>query len=295
MAAAQLERQAAVLSGPLPPLLVAAERVAATVAQGVHGRRRVGVGESFWQFRRYQPGDPIQRIDWRQTAKAQAVFVRELEWEASQSIWLWRDASAGMGYRSDPKLPTKRERAELLLAALASLLSRAGERVALLGTGQRPSASRFGLARMVDQVVRDQAGPPLPPPVPLPRHAEVVLLGDFLSPLPEIDRTIELLVARGVRGHLLQVLDPAENTLPFAGRVRFAGFANERETLVPRVERIRDRYRERLAAHQEGLATLTRAVGWSFSRHSTDRPATAALLALYAVLGGEGVLGLGSA
>ena len=84
----------------LPPLLVAAERVAATVAQGVHGRRRVGQGETFWQFRQYQPGDAASRIDWRESAKSQRLYVRETEWEAAQSVWLWRDASASMDYTS---------------------------------------------------------------------------------------------------------------------------------------------------------------------------------------------------
>ncbi len=49
----RLRQRAEALAATLPPLLVAAERVAATVAQGVHGRRRAGMGESFWQFRRY--------------------------------------------------------------------------------------------------------------------------------------------------------------------------------------------------------------------------------------------------
>ncbi|MEN8196305.1 MAG: DUF58 domain-containing protein, partial [Pseudomonadota bacterium] len=121
------------LGSALPPLLVEAERVAQTVAQGVHGRRRVGQGETFWQFRRYQPGDPTTAIDWRQTAKSQAVFVRETEWEAAQSVWLWRDSSPSMDYASGAELPPKQERAELLLLAAAALLVRGGERVALLG------------------------------------------------------------------------------------------------------------------------------------------------------------------
>src|SRR5207248_1460060 len=108
----------------LPPLLVAAERVAVTVAQGVHGRRRVGQGETFWQFRQYEPGDAAARIDWRESAKSQRLYVRETEWEAAQSVWLWRDASSSMdytsaGYITGAAWPKKRERAELILVALA--------------------------------------------------------------------------------------------------------------------------------------------------------------------------------
>src|SRR3546814_6131026 len=81
-----LRHRAEQLAATLPPLLVAAERVAATVAQGVHGRRRVGQGETFWQYRHYDFGDQPQSIDWRQSAKSDMVFVRQMEWEAAQSV-----------------------------------------------------------------------------------------------------------------------------------------------------------------------------------------------------------------
>ncbi len=129
----------------LPPLLVAAERIAANVDQGVHGRRRVGQGETFWQFRQYMPGDAAGRIDWRKSAKSQRLYVRETEWEAAQSVWLWRDASASMdytsaGYVAGADWPAKRDRAELLLVALASLLG--ARRRAALPLRQRHGAGR---------------------------------------------------------------------------------------------------------------------------------------------------------
>src|SRR3990167_11377285 len=95
---ADVRHRAEALAAGLPPLLVAAERVAATVSMGVHGRRRVGQGETFWQFRRYEFGDSTQLIDWRQSAKSQPVYVRETEWEAGQSGWLLRDGSPPMDY-----------------------------------------------------------------------------------------------------------------------------------------------------------------------------------------------------
>src|ERR1700761_8551982 len=138
-----LPRQAEALGARLPPLLVAAERVAATVAQGVHGRRRVGQGDSFWQFRRFVAGDPIARIDWRQSAKSgrpvpEGWFIRETEWEAAQTVCLWRDVSPSMRWHSRGMAIEKRERADLLLLALASLLLRGGERVLLMREGVRP-------------------------------------------------------------------------------------------------------------------------------------------------------------
>ena len=287
-------QRAEALVSTVPPLLVAAERVAATVAQGVHGRRRVGTGESFWQFRQYQQGDSIQRIDWRQTAKTETVFIRELEWEAAQTLWLWRDASPSMDYRSHRELPTKRERAEILLLALAILLSRGGERMALLGGGHLPTTGQVAVNRIL-QSFDSAGGKPgsdsdgLPGSENIPRHGELVMIGDLLSPLDSIDKMVGRYVNRGVRGHMLQILDTAEATLPFGGRVRFAGFEGERETLVPRVESIREAYLDRLTAQQDGLRALCRSAGWTFATHHTDKPPQTALLSLYAALSHEPV------
>ena len=283
-------RRAEALGARLPPLLVAAERVAATVAQGVHGRRRVGQGDSFWQFRRFVAGDPIARIDWRQSAKSgrpvpDGWFIRETEWEAAQTVCLWRDASASMHWRSRGASVEKHERAALLLLALASLLLRGGERVTMIAPGARSISGRVGLDRLAEALMGsadDDAG--LPPRVPLPRHARVVLFGDFLSPLDEIQATVGRLAAVPVSGHLLQVLDPAEADLPYTGRIRFRGLEREGDTLIPRVEGVRDEYGRRMKAQQEGLAAICAAAGFGFAIHRTDHSPEAALLGLYTAL-----------
>jgi uncharacterized protein (DUF58 family) len=265
--------------------MVAAERVAATVAQGVHGRRRVGQGDSFWQFRPFVAGDTMTRIDWRQSAKSDRSFVRETEWEAAQTVCLWRDGSASMRWRSGPALPEKREQADLLLLALAALLLRGGERVVMVEPGARPVWGGAGLERLAVMLEQDApAESGLPPAVDLPRHARLVLFGDFLSPLEQIHAAIGRLAAIPVSGHILQVLDPAEALLPYTGRVRFFGLERETDTLLPRVESVRDEYAKRLAAHQQGLAAICSAAGFTFSVHQTDAGPETALLGLYAAL-----------
>ena len=285
---AGLRQQAEQLAATLPPLLVAAERVAATVAQGVHGRRRVGQGESFWQFRQYQPGDEVRAIDWRATAKTERVFVREHEWEAAQSVWLWPDASPSMHYASAGAPVAKVERATLLTLALAALLLRSGEFVGLLGVDRVPTSGRAALARLAASLhARAGAGPSLPPAEPLPRYARVVLIGDFLSPVADIEECVRHFAANAVDGHLLQLLDPAEEDLPFTGRTRFEGLEGEPSYLVSRAETLRQAYGARLAAHHEDLLTLSRGVGWTLARHRTDRAPETALLALYQALAGK--------
>lgn len=282
---ASVRHAAEAAAAVLPPLLVAAERIAATVAQGVHGRRRVGQGDSFWQFRRYQPGDPAQSIDWRQSAKSQHAFIRENEWEAAQSVWLWRDGSASMNYRSDRSLPDKLERANVLTLALASLLVRGGERIALLGGGGRPAGGRASLNRLANQLLgEDRREDSLPGIEPLPRFSNLVMIGDFLSPPEEVDRLVRDFAGGGAKGHLLQVLDPAEEGLPFRGRIQFEGMEGEGAALIGRVEMVREEYVGLMHRHREALTDITRSVGWTFSSYHTDRPPQAALLALYGAL-----------
>lgn len=281
----ELQTQAARASGDLPPLLLAAERVASTVAQGVHGRRRVGQGETFWQFRRYESGDPASAIDWRQSAKSRHLFVRETEWEAAQSCWLWRDGSPSMRYSSQRTLPTKAERADLLLLATAMLLMRAGERFTLLGSELRAATGRIAYDRLADQVIRDtEASGSLPPYRPLPRFAQVVLFGDFLSPPDEIRERVSAFAARGVNGLFLQIVDPAERELPFRGRIRFEGFEAEGDTVLGKVQSARAAYRSKFATHCEALRDIARRTGWVYLQHATDHSPESALLALYTAL-----------
>ena len=99
----------------------------------LHGRRRAGPGETFWQFRQFQASDTLRQIDWRRSASSDHLYVREREWEAAHTVWLWPDLSQSMNFRSHLAPTTKRDRAVLLMLAAAELLVRGGERVAMLG------------------------------------------------------------------------------------------------------------------------------------------------------------------
>jgi uncharacterized protein (DUF58 family) len=283
------------LAGTLPALMVAADRVAATVIQGVHGRRRVGQGDSFWQYRTYRDGDSASQIDWRQSARSRHLFVRETEWEAAASVWLWRDASPSMQYASLRGIDTKAVRAELLILALASLLTDASERVAVLGSGMRPISGRLAVRRVAETLLDESRNtsrtlPSLPPLVPLPAHGTIVLVSDWLDPLDKIEAVVRHYASAGVRGHLVQVLDPAEEDLPFNGHVKFEGLEAEGQHTIRRVEAVRQAYGARLAAQKEGLQRLARPANWTVHLHRTDRPPQTALLSLYLAMADLGRL-----
>ena len=277
-------------AGALPPLLVAAERLASTVALGVHGRRKAGMGETFWQFRRYRAEDPASAIDWRQSAKSQHLFVREREWEAAEAVWFWRDGSAGMRFSSSAEIESKADRASLLSLALCSLLVRGGERIALLGEGRLPSSGRATLNRIGHSLTDDLADLALPPDARMTRNGHFVWLSDFLSPFGEIEKVLRRLASNGLHAHLVHIVDPAEEDFPFTGRTRFETVDGRLREIFGRAENVRGEYRARFKAHSESISDLARRLGFSYLMHRTDHRPELALIALYAALGGPRAL-----
>jgi uncharacterized protein (DUF58 family) len=273
------------LAASLPPLLVRAERLASAVSLGVHGRRKAGIGQSFWQFHRYRLGDASSAIDWRQSARSDHLYVREREWEAAQSVWLWRDGSPTMRFSSGGD--SKIDRASLLALALAVLLVRGGERVALFGEHEAPSASRAAYRRMgyalCERAPKDDA---IPPELPLPQKAQFVWFGDFLAPIDAIEAALRRLTASQAGGRLVHIIDPAEEDFPYLGRTRFEASQGEQSRILGRAESVRGAYRARFKAHGEALTALARRFGWNYLAHRTDRAPQAALVALYADLSG---------
>ena len=138
----------------LPGLVAAAREVASSVLHGVHGRRRAGEGENFWQFRPFVAGEAAGRIDWRRSAKDERLYVREREWEAAHTVFIWIDRSASMWFASSLALQPKIDRALVLGLAAADLLVRGGERPGLLGL-----TPALAVRNIVERFAASFAGP----------------------------------------------------------------------------------------------------------------------------------------
>jgi uncharacterized protein (DUF58 family) len=279
----KLEGEAQSLAARLPELLLEALRVANTVAHGIHGRRRPGTGETFWQFRQFQGSDPATVIDWRRSASSDTLYVREREWEASHTFWLWPDLSPSMAFRSHLSTVSKHDRALVLALASAEMLVRAGERIALLGLTP-PMASRKATSRMAEALAASArsgvASESLPPKARLSRFSSAILFGDFLDPPEAIARRLNEMAENDVQGHLVQVLDPAEEALAYEGRMEFRSPEGGERWIADRVESLRGEYQKRLTEHRARIEEAARRIGWSFLVHHTDRPAAEPLLSL---------------
>jgi uncharacterized protein (DUF58 family) len=284
-AAQHASGEARTLAESMPRLILEARRIAATVIHGLHGRRRAGPGENFWQYRRFVSGEPARRVDWRRSARDEHLYVREQEWEAAHTVWIWADRSPSMLFTSQLAKESKLDRTLVIAFALAEVLVHAGERVGMPGL-MRPTGSRNVLEKMANAIVHDVTERASLPPTFAPSSlAEVVVVSDFWSPIADLRKTLAQLSSSGAHGHTVQVVDPAEETFPYSGRVEFIEPEGGGSITTGRAETWKTEYVARVANHRAAIRAETSKLGWSFAIHRTDRPATELLLALHARMG----------
>lgn len=249
------------LAGDLEGVLLDARRLAAS-APGVHGRRRAGQGEAFWQYRDHRAEDGARLVDWRRSARGDRYFVREREREAAQTAWLWLDRDAGFSWRGHENRPNKSYRALVLMLALGVALTRTGERIGALGYPSRAGANA------VDHVATDLLGPAHD--APPPPHSFVIFASDFYAPIETWRARLQAAAQSGAHGVLLGISDPDEEAFPFSGRTLFRAPGGQTETIIGRAESAREIYRHRLQAQREDIRTLGAQFGFPALNHRTD-------------------------
>ncbi|RKE84137.1 DUF58 domain-containing protein [Rhizobium sp. AG855] len=278
----QRARQRAVL---VPDCMVEAKRIANTVIAGWHGRRKRGIGENFWQFRPYADGESFARIDWRRSARDDHMYIRDREWEAAHTVWLWADMSPSMMYKSTLASVSKESRALVLMLALAEILARSGERIGCPGI-MEPVSARNAAERLAAAIMHAPLTSGLPDTRMIRGASDIVLIGDFLDDADRVMDRITPLARRGLRGHVVEIADPAEETFPYTGRTEFTDPETGEKLTSGRAETLRDDYRRAYLARRDSLSDQLRRMGWSFTHHRTDRLASEALVAVHMHLSG---------
>ncbi|WAX97391.1 DUF58 domain-containing protein [Aminobacter sp. NyZ550] len=271
----------------VPDLLVEARRIVNTVIAGWHGRKKRGIGENFWQFRPYVQGEAMARVDWRRSARDDHTYVRDREWEAAHTVWLWADLSPSMLYKSKTATVSKESRALVLVFALAELLSRSGERIAWPGLTD-PFSARNGAERLASHLAQAVSLPAKPDLSSIRRFSDIVIIGDFLDPVEETMAWLDTLAHHGARAHLIEVADPAEESFPYAGRTEFTDPETGEKLTAGRAEQLSDAYRNLYGARREELAAWCKRLGWSYTVNHTDRLASEALVRVHMALTSEG-------
>jgi len=269
----------------VPDCLVEAQRIANTVIAGWHGRRKRGIGENFWQFRPYSDGESLARIDWRRSARDDHTYIRDHEWEAAHTIWLWADMSPSMMYKSTFGHVSKESRALVIMLALAEILARSGERIGCPGI-MEPISARNAAERLATALMHTPLTGGLPQTAMIRGWSDVVLIGDFLDDSDSIMARLGPLARRGLRGHVVEIADPAEETFPYTGRTEFTDPETGERLVAGRAETIREDYQRAYLARRHSLGESLRQLGWAFVTHRTDHLASEALVAVHTHLSG---------
>lgn len=282
----------------IPDLLVEAQRIANSVFAGWHGRKRRGTGEDFWQFRTYTKGENFGAIDWRRSAREDNhLYIRDNELQASQTIWLWVDESPSMLFQSKTAIVSKQSRALIIAFAMAELLSRSGERVGLIGV-QPPISHRHAAERLANALMLAEPQTDFTSFNQISNYSNVVLISDFLpngtTDTPLSDKLKQLSNSR-IRGHLVQIVDPAEEYFPYSGRIEFSDPESGEKIITGSATTIKRDYMALFAAHINSIKNTAHKIGWSHTLHHTDRLASEALISLHLKMGTGSAESIGKA
>jgi len=282
----ELRRNAELQAAHFLPLLAEARHLATSVVLGTHGRRQAGQGEEFWQFRSAVAGDSLRSIDWRRSARGDAHYIRQREWQAAQSVFFWIDAGRSMDFSGDPAHTTKGERAALLALTMSILLLRGGERVGLLEDVDPPRSGQTQIERIVAQLAARTPQADYDPPLEraLPKGSRAVFLSDFLGDWVKTREALSKAADQGVTGALVQILDDTEEQFPFDGRTRFHSVTGALSFETLRARGVREAYLDRLAARKEALRAMCAETGWQYLCTHNSQPAMQTLIWLYSIL-----------
>lgn len=284
---AGLRHRAETHASAFPALLAEAEHLAASVILGDHGRRRAGMGDEFWQYRPAENGDGLRAIDWRRSARGDAHFVRQKEWQAAQSVMFWVDDALSMTFAGQQTRPTKGHRARVLALALCVLLNRGGERFGLANRGTPPRSGEGHLGRIAMHLMdaafngENDIDYGVPNARVSPSGSRSVFLSDFLGDPEPVAQELTRATDRGVKGLLIQVLDPDEEAFPYDGRTIFESMSGAVRFETLKAGKLKQDYLARLAERKAWLRDLCRVTGWRYLCHHTDRPAASALMWAY--------------
>ncbi|UNF29506.1 DUF58 domain-containing protein [Bartonella krasnovii] len=266
-------------NGKMPYFLLQARHIANTLITGWHGQRKRGNGENFWQFRPYMEGESIARIDWRRSARDENMYLREHEWQMTQTVWLWPDQSLSMHYCSRFSKISKGNHAIILTLALASLLARCGEHIAI--PNLVPPTMTSNVVEQIAFALENHSDEnSLPDFSTITRFSHAIIMSDFLDHPEKIIQHLAPLSTKQVTAHLIEIADPAEESFPYTGHTEFFDPETKEKHIFGKAENLRKSYCKLYQARRQELVNFCARQGWSYHVSTTDQPLTEIILHL---------------
>jgi uncharacterized protein (DUF58 family) len=259
------------LADKMPRLVLAARKHASLLTMGLHGRKKAGMGDEFWQFRRFDPSEDMRKIDWRQSARTTHYAVRERELEVAHRFTLAPDLSQSMRFGS----PEKAETAIIMTLVLADVLNEGGEKVALAGV-TKAFSSRKMIEDMAQHIVQHEEALKHLPPV---TKGDVIILTDSFGDLDQLNT-----LQKAQKTHIIVINDMSEESFPYAGRVIFEEQEEVLTLEAGRAENLREDYLNALKTHRETLQESVKRTNGTLNFHVTNAPLAPFLLKFTASL-----------
>lgn len=269
--------------------------IARTVADGfLHGLQQShqrGVGIEFSQYRSYEPGDPLNQIDWKLFARSDRYFVREAERESEIVIWFVLDASASMKLASEtnPGSWNKFEYARHLLATLSYIGQRQGDHVGMLAVGGSeqtmlpPGNGERHWHRLLKQLVNTSSSGTFPDAESiksainrLQTPSLIIFISDFYQLNNELHEFVAHLAGTQTEMVAMQLQCQDELNFPFKGPIRFEDLETREQVMVSGGA-ARKVWMDSLAAHQQSLERFMQRHQVSLNQINIDEPMDQAL------------------
>lgn len=230
-------------------LPLVAKTVAEGVLHGLHTSTQRGTGVEFSQYRAYEPGDALARIDWKLFARSDRYFVREAERESNLNVWLVLDTSHSMLQQSESSAQQggwhKLDYGRHLLATIGYIALQQGDGIGLLGLSSDKIdylPARTGHQhwhKLILQLSRLQPGNTFPKPAQLPvqfvggqAKGIIFVVSDFHQQNTEIMTFLRNINAPQTEVVAVQLSCDDEIYFPFSGQVRFEDLESDRRLLV---------------------------------------------------------------
>ncbi len=266
-----------------PDLKIRANKLANTVWEGIHNRNKAGIGDNFWQFKKYEYGDPVHLIDWKKSAKSSSFFIQEQELSTVQNINIWRDSSSSMNYSSRKNLDKKIYIANLITLVLSMIFIKQSEKVKINGSNINYSNSEEAINLISDQLsyIKTNNNNFEPNIEEIDNGSNCILIGDFLYSTENIEKIIKNLSSRNINGMLIHIIDPAEQKFPFKGRVNFKGVEGENPYLIGNAESVQKEYLKKFKKHSDTIKIITESYKWNYFMHITDQELVELVIKIY--------------
>jgi uncharacterized protein (DUF58 family) len=259
-----------------------------------------GFSVEFTEYRQYTQGDDPRYLDWRLYARTDRDYIKRFEDETNLRCQLLLDVSKSMAFGSGAM--TKSDYARTLAATLAYFLTLQRDAVGLATFSADleefiPTRYRAGhLRRILVTLEKSPQGASTLLAKPLEQLAErlvrrgmLVLISDLLAPLETLEVSLGSLAARGQEVLVLQVVDPAEETLELGGPELFEDLETGRQLYVDPAA-ARSSYLARWKAHQTAIEGICSRLGITRTVLRTNEPLDQSLSSLLRLrLQGRGV------